>query len=423
MEKKQKVHNPKILFVYICLIIGVLGMEAGGLQYNLLLIAEELGLSVTQMGNLASAQYVAFILIPILFGGLGDRYGKKAVMILFGISFSVGCLAVIVSQGFLLTAAGIFFMGAGYSMCESTGTSLLSDMFHEDSSRYINWSQSCFSTGALLSPLLSQLLCDVAGLSWRVFFSILLVLYAAFALWAMSLRFPQKSVEAGRTEGSEGLGESGENAGKSEKEEPIEAENGIEQRKRMAGGTSFMMICLAAGITIYAGMESGIGYFIGTHVSHVLGVETYNSLALSLFWLLMIPSRYLAGILKNHPRRMLKLCFLCSALSIVLVLLMTTRNGLLVGYALTGCFFGPIWPLIMGEAGNLDPDNSARISGAMIACCGLGGVIAPTLFGMLADHFSLTASLLFVVGLTAAGLACTLCYARLWKKYKGRAGA
>ena len=155
-------------------------MEAGGLQYNLLLIAEELGLSATQMGNLASAQYTAFILIPILFGGLGDCYGKKAVMVLFGISFSVGCLAVILAQGFLLMAGGIFFIGAGYSMCESTGTSLLSDMFHEDSSRYINWSQSCFSSGALLSPLLSQFLCDVAGLDWRVFFVVLTVRFLPF---------------------------------------------------------------------------------------------------------------------------------------------------------------------------------------------------------------------------------------------------
>ena len=39
MEKKRK-----IIFIYICLLIGILGMEAGGLQYNLLLIAEELGL-------------------------------------------------------------------------------------------------------------------------------------------------------------------------------------------------------------------------------------------------------------------------------------------------------------------------------------------------------------------------------------------
>ena len=73
MKKKNKVHNPKILFIYICAMIGILGMEAGGLQYNLLLIAEELGLSATQMGSMASIQHIAFIVIPLLFGGIGDK--------------------------------------------------------------------------------------------------------------------------------------------------------------------------------------------------------------------------------------------------------------------------------------------------------------------------------------------------------------
>ena len=54
-----------IIFIYICLLIGILGMEAGGLQYNLLLIGEELGLSTTQMGNLVSAKYLASITVPL----------------------------------------------------------------------------------------------------------------------------------------------------------------------------------------------------------------------------------------------------------------------------------------------------------------------------------------------------------------------
>ena len=52
-------------------------MESGGLQFNLLMISEEFGLTTTQMGNLVSIQYLAFILIPLIFGGCGDKYGKK----------------------------------------------------------------------------------------------------------------------------------------------------------------------------------------------------------------------------------------------------------------------------------------------------------------------------------------------------------
>lgn len=56
---------------------GIIEMESGGLQFNLLMISEEFGLTTTQMGNLVSIQYLAFILIPLIFGGFGDKYGKR----------------------------------------------------------------------------------------------------------------------------------------------------------------------------------------------------------------------------------------------------------------------------------------------------------------------------------------------------------
>ena len=375
-----------IIFVYICLLIGILGMEAGGLQYNLLLIGEELGLSTTQMGNLVSAKYLAFITIPVALGGFADKYGKKIILVLFGLCFSLGALAIVLSSGFLLVMAGVFLMGAGYAMCESVGTAALADMYGEDASRYINWSQSCFSIGALLSPVMGQFMGDVMGLNWRVFYHILMISYALLALWATRMTFPNPP-----------------------KQETVSIEGNV-KKEHMPAAIKKRVVYLAVAMTLYAGMESGIAYFIGTHMTHVLGTESYNSLGLSLFWLLMIPSRYLVGIIRKSPKKMLLLCYLGSAAFILLVIIMTSRNALLVGYALMGFCFAPIWPLVMGEAGNLDPANSSRIAGTMTACCGLGGMVAPTVFGVLADNLSLTASLLFVFAITIAGFVMVFVY-------------
>lgn len=380
-----------IIFIYICLLIGILGMEAGGLQYNLLLIGEELGLSTTQMGNLVSAKYLAFITVPLALGGFADKYGKKIILVLFGLCFSLGAFAIIMSSGFLLVLAGVFLMGAGYAMCESVGTAALADMYGEEASRYINWSQSCFSIGALLSPVMGQFMGDVMGLNWRVFYHILMYSYVLLALWATRMTFPKQP----------------------------KAEVGSVQQttvaNRMDVSTKKKVIYLAVAMTLYAGMESGIAYFIGTHMTHVLGTESYNSLGLSLFWLLMIPSRYLVGIVKRSPRKMLILSYIGSAAFILMVVLMTSRNALLLGYAFMGFCFAPIWPLIMGEAGNLDPANSSRIAGTMTACCGLGGMVSPTVFGVLADNLSLTASLLFVFVITLAGFAMSFIYNKSMK--------
>lgn len=381
-----------IIFIYICLLIGILGMEAGGLQYNLLLIGEELGLSTTQMGNLVSAKYLAFIVVPLALGGFADKYGKKIILVLFGLCFSLGALAIIMSSGFLLVLAGVFLMGAGYAMCESVGTAALADMYGEDASRYINWSQSCFSIGALLSPVMGQFMGDVMGLNWRVFYHILMISYALLALWATRMTFPK----------------------------PPKVDNVVKSSQKAAGqqmdfSTKKKVIYLAVAMTLYAGMESGIAYFIGTHMTHVLGTESYNSLGLSLFWLLMIPSRYLVGVIKKSSKKMLLLSYIGSAVFILFVIMMTSRNALLIGYALMGFMFAPIWPLIMGEAGNLDPANSSRIAGTMTACCGLGGMVSPTVFGVLADNLNLTASLLFVFAITVLGFVMAFIYNRASK--------
>ena len=91
-------------------------MESGGLQFNLLMISEEFGLTTTQMGNLVSVQYLAFILIPLIFGGFGDKYGKKIIIFLFALCFSTGCLAFLLSSGFLLALAGSFLAPFMYGL-------------------------------------------------------------------------------------------------------------------------------------------------------------------------------------------------------------------------------------------------------------------------------------------------------------------
>lgn len=379
------------LFIYICILIGVLGMESGGLQFNLLMISEEFGLSTTQMGNLVSVQYLAFILVPLLFGGLGDKYGKKIIIFLFALCFCSGCLAFLLSSGFLLALAGSFLVGAGYSMCESQGTAVLSDVYGNESARYINWSQSCFSAGALLSPLICQFMKDEFHLGWRTFFIALLVIYLLLAAGIWKMHIPKPIAR--------------------ETEETHHVEGG-----KMSLLTKGRIACLAFGIMISAGTEIGIAFFIGTHAKEVLGTEAYNSIILSAFWLTQIFSRCLVGMIKKNTRLVLKLSYLTTAISIAIVAFMSTKNMLMLVYGVMGFVYAPLWPIIMGEAGNIDPNNSARISGIMTAFCGIGGVVSPTIYGIIADHLNITASLFFVMAFAFTGFIIANVYTYLSKK-------
>ncbi len=102
-------------------------------------------------------------------------------------------------------------------------------------------------------------------------------------------------------------------------------------------------------------------------------------------------------MIKKNIRTVLKLLYLFTAVSIAIIAFMTTKNALAIMYAILGFVYAPLWPIIMGEAGNIDPNNSARITGIMIACCGVSGVISSTIFGVIAEFLNIRASLFFVI--------------------------
>ena len=169
---------------------------------------------------------------------------------------------------------------------------------------------------------------------------------------------------------------------------------------------------------ISAGTEIGIAFFIGSHAKFALGTEAHNAMILSLFWITQIPSRILIGMIKKNIRTVLKLSYLFTAISIAIVAFMTTKNTLMLMYGIMGFVYAPLWPIIMGEAGNIDPNNSARITGIMTACCGVGGVISPTIFGVIADFLNIRASLFFVMAWALSGFVAANIYTYLSKKEK-----
>lgn len=60
-----------------CWMIFLLGFESGGFQLALLKIAREFVLTNTEMGGLVSVQFLAMMIMPVIFGTLADIVGKK----------------------------------------------------------------------------------------------------------------------------------------------------------------------------------------------------------------------------------------------------------------------------------------------------------------------------------------------------------
>ena len=79
-----KLRSSKGLYIFLCYLGSiVIGMQSAGYQAILFDIAAEFSMSATGQGTLAAIQYISGIIVPLVFGGLADRFRKRAVICVF----------------------------------------------------------------------------------------------------------------------------------------------------------------------------------------------------------------------------------------------------------------------------------------------------------------------------------------------------
>ena len=356
------------------------GFEMGGFQLALRSISGEFSVGAVGGGLLVAAQYVSVILMPLVFGRLSDRAGKRNVILVFLLVFFSGCVLAALAGGVLFFAAGVFCIGAGYSVCESAGSAALSDASPEHGARWVNLSQGALSLGAVTSPILTQLGTQSFGWSWRAVFWICAAGALASLLPLVLTRFP---------------------ATVSATEQPQKP------ARAFFADTSFTLFFVA--ILLYVGLENGIGYFTESLFALRLNAASFGAYAISAYWASMALSRLVFGVLPVKPERALVYCLLCSAALFAALALLRSPVPALVAAALIGFSFGPVWANLMNLAAQRHPGNSGGAMGLMSAGCGLGGAVFPALMGLLSDRLNLGAAFaLLAFAALIAGLVSLL---------------
>jgi len=378
-SNSSKVRIPALLPVFSLLMFFV-GFEMGGFQLALRSISGEFSVGAVGGGLLVAAQYVSVILMPLVFGRLSDRAGKRNVILVFLLVFFSGCVLAALAGGVLFFAIGVFCIGAGYSVCESAGSAALSDASPEHGARWVNLSQGALSLGAVTSPLLTQLGTQSFGWSWRAVFWICAAGALASLLPLVLTRFPA-TVSAMK-----------------QPQKPARA---------FFADTSFTLFFIA--ILLYVGLENGIGYFTESLFALRLNAASFGAYAISAYWASMALSRLVFGVLPVKPERALVLSLLFSAALFAALALLRSPVPALVAAALIGFSFGPVWANLMNLAAQRHPGNSGGAMGLMSAGCGLGGAVFPALMGLLSDRLNLGAAFaLLAVAALIAGLVSLL---------------
>ena len=372
----------KLVVLVISLMMFFLGFEASGFQISLLSISNELGISGVQQGVLVASQYVAIILMPPIFGRIADRFGKKGIVCIFGVVFAIGCLIVVLSSSYVPIVLGVFIIGCGYSVSESVSVSLFAHYFPDSANKYVNISQSLFSLGAVISPLLTRWLTVATGTSWRIVFIITGTSFLVLSLM-LHLMAPPTRVYAH----SQKLHKS-------------------HLRTLLPG---YLIVFLIGAILIYSGLEIGIGFFLDTFMVFGFEGSSMSALVLSSFWLAMIPARIISGHLYRHKKHILIVCYIVSVPTIALLAFVTNPAFSLVLVIILGLSLGPIWPNLMSYAAENTKDASFA-TGIMYSGCGIGGVAFPILIGWSSELYGIRNSFKILSVLAFFGLLMVIVY-------------
>ena len=355
----MKSRTPKLVLILTALLFCY-GFLLGGQQLVLTPICEQFGLGVVGMGTMVSMLYVASMLSSALMGAVADRIGKKKVLVAFTMLFGAGCLIAAFSGWLLMFVAAMVVIGAGYSVCESLASAVCVDVSPENGARYINLTQCLLSVGAILAPILMGNLPAFSFDSWR-----LLYIFCGVPLVIIGLVLSRMAFPTG---------------------EECEKEENTGTRQLWL---SPVFLALFVGMFLYVGLETGFGYFVEILFDGKTSGARLGAYGISAYWAGMALSRLIYSLRAYQPHRAVRLSFLGAAACFIALILIGDPWVCVVLCALVGFTYGPIWTSIMAGAAERFPQHKASATGLMSASCGLGGIVYPTLMGLIVDSLDI----------------------------------
>ena len=170
MESSTQNKNRWYVLLIMCMVLFIISIDNTVLNLALPSISTDLGASASQLQWIVDAYTLIFASLLITTGSVGDRYGRKKLLMLGLALFGLGSLgaALSVSTFMLIVFRGV--LGLAGSMVMPSTLSILTNVFQDGKERakaIAIWS-SIFSIGAGIGPIIGGFL--INSFSWSAVF-------------------------------------------------------------------------------------------------------------------------------------------------------------------------------------------------------------------------------------------------------------
>ncbi len=391
MSKKCKL-PPYILLCY--LLNFYVGFNMSGIQFVLLDIKTEFGLSSTLMAAISSAQMITALGMSALFSGLLDRLDNKKTLLVGCLCSIGGSLLAGFARGPMWILCSYLISGVGGNILLSVPFPAMAKLDPERITLHVNRQQGALSCGAFLSPLFFALLMGRFGLSWRWNYYVNTLLLGALTLFLCCLPSPGRS-------------------GETEADAPETPE---ERRARRRLVLTPAFLCMGLCLGLYMFMEIGLLGYAKDYFVLELGDAFGAALCISAVRGGMTLSRLFGErLLKNRVH----MCLLSMALpGACLACLALFRRPVpaLLACLLFGVFAGPCWPTVLSMGLSIDPKASGKLTSLLMLFNNLGNNLGNLLIGACVDAMGVANAYYVAAGAAVLGVVSLLVGVRSFRR-------
>lgn len=258
-------------------------------------------------------------------------------------------------------------------------------------SHHMSWLHAMWGIGALTGPyIMGYALNAGQGWSWGYrYISILQIVLTAILIFSLPLwkqRVPQpQSIE---TEPSADITE--QSAAEGLAQEPSREPLGIRGVLAIRGAREILIMFFC-----YCALEQTAMLWASSYMALGKGIDkTTAAMWASLFCIGITVGRLLSGFvtMKFNDPTMIRMGQVLVLLGVVVMLLPLPQHlGTIVGLMVVGLGCAPIYPCVIHSTPTyFDEDKSQAIVGMQMACAYVGSMCMPPVFGLIAQHVTIT---------------------------------
>jgi len=375
-----------LIFFVISLVTNVIGAINPD-------VGQSFNLSLTLVGLLPFAFFIAYGVMSIPSGMLLEKYREKPVMIAaFSLAFA-GAMLISLVPSYLIFLLSLFLIGAGMAALQVAINPLLRVSGGEEHFAFNSvMAQLVFGGASFLSPFIySYFVRNIGqpggahkplislmtrlvrpGLPWVSVYWVFALLVIVMIIVLAAVRFPLVVKKDEERAGA------------------WATHKGLFKNK--------VVLLYFLGIFAYVGSEQGVSFWISKFLKiyHGYDPQTVGAGRVALFWLLMTIGGILGLVLlKLFDSRKVLVGFAAAAIVFLSLALFGPGPLALVMFPLMGFAASVMWPVIFSLALNSVSSHHGSFSG--ILCTGIiGGALVPLVIGRLGDTFGLRQGMFFL---------------------------